>query len=134
MKLQSLLFHISRLEPRSPSYQTDSSVLLFQEMNQSSDSNEMDSPLESDLSELIAGIERANFISDERDGELTRAQGSETALRMSREELENVDIDALLSPIQQTPITEELPVIYIQSTPLNRVTFGRIGIALTHRS
>ena len=86
----------------------------------SSDSSENDSTLESDLTKLIAGIERANSFTagghtSRRDVyNLERAHGSETALRMSREELENTDIDALLSPIDTEPIKEEITVyIYI---------------------
>ena len=112
-----------RLEPRSPSYQTDASTLFLQEMNKlSSDSSENDSTLESDLTKLIAGIERANSFSTggeaDRMDNLGRAQGSETALRMSREELERTDIDALLSPIATEPIKEELMVHYNLANPI----------------
>ena len=82
----------------------------------SSDSSENDSTLESDLTKLIAGIERANSftggaeLSRKELYSIERTHGSETALRMSREELENTDIDALLSPIDTEPIKEELMV------------------------
>ncbi|KAI6661895.1 hypothetical protein LOD99_9666 [Oopsacas minuta] len=90
-----------RLEPRSPSYQADASSIFLQEITQlSSDASDNDDAMESDLTKLIAGIERANSF--------TRgAHGSETALRMSREELEGTNIDALFSPIDTHPIKEE---------------------------
>ena len=96
-----------RLEPRSPSYQADNSSVLLQEMSQlNSDPSDDDEAMESDLTKLIAGIERANSFTG-------KGYGSETALRMSREELERTDINALLSPIDTPAIIEEQTVFYL---------------------
>ena len=73
-----------------------------------SDHSEDDDAMESDLTKVIAGIERANSFTG-------KACGSETALRMSREELEGTDINALLSPINTPAITEEQTVLVVTS-------------------
>ena len=82
--------------------------MLLQELSQlNSDHSDDDDAMESDLTKLIAGIERANSFTG-------KGYGSETALRMSREELERTDINALLSPIDTPAITEE-QTVYIFS-------------------